>query len=81
MMNDRISIDPNVCHGQSVVKGTRIPVEQIAKMLRNGDTIDDLLREYPSLEPEDVTACVDLWEKEHLKDEFKNYKKHYPKSK
>ena len=39
----RISIDPRVCHGQACVKGTRIPVHQLVRMLANGDTIGDLL--------------------------------------
>jgi uncharacterized protein (DUF433 family) len=56
---DRISIDPNVCHGQACVKGTRIPVHQIVRMLANDDTVDDLLAEYPSLSREDITACLD----------------------
>jgi uncharacterized protein (DUF433 family) len=48
-----------VCHGQACVKGTRIPVHQILRMLANGDTIEDLLREYPSITREDILACVD----------------------
>ena len=56
---DRISIDPNICHGQACVKGTRIPVHQIVRMLANGDTTEDLLREYASLTREDVTACLE----------------------
>jgi len=58
-MNDRISIDPQICHGQACIKGTRIPVYQIVRMLANGDTINDLLQEYPSLKREDVLACLD----------------------
>ena len=58
-MNERVSIDPKVCHGQACVKGTRIPVHQIVHMLANGDTMDDLLREYPSLQQEDILACLD----------------------
>jgi uncharacterized protein (DUF433 family) len=58
-MNNRISIDPRICHGQACIKGTRIPVHQIVRMLANGDTIDDLLREYPSLKREDILACLD----------------------
>ncbi|OPY58244.1 MAG: hypothetical protein A4E56_03422 [Pelotomaculum sp. PtaU1.Bin065] len=57
-MIDRISIDPAICHGQACVKGTRIPVHQIIKMLANGDTIEVLLGEYPSLEREDILACL-----------------------
>lgn len=55
---ERISIDPNICHGQACVKGTRIPVHQIVGMLANGDSIEDLLGEYPSLSPEDIMACL-----------------------
>ena len=58
-MNDRITIDPNVCHGQACVKGTRIPVHQVVRMLANGDTIEGLLTEYPSLGREDILACLD----------------------
>ncbi len=58
-MHERISIDPNVCHGQACVKGTRIPVHQIVRMLANGDTIEDILEEFPSLEREDVLACLE----------------------
>ena len=56
---DRISIDPRICHGQACVKGTRIPVHQIVRMLANGDTVEELLAEYPSLSREDVMACLD----------------------
>lgn len=58
-MFERISVDPKVCHGQACVKGTRIPVHQIVRMLANGDTVEDLLREYPSLNREDILACLD----------------------
>jgi uncharacterized protein (DUF433 family) len=58
-MSLRISIDPEVCHGQACVEGTRIPVHQIVRMLANGDTIDGLLEDYPSLEREDILACLD----------------------
>lgn len=58
-MNSRIFIDPNICHGQACVKGTRIPVHQIVRMLANGDSIEDLLKNYPSLQREDVLACLD----------------------
>jgi uncharacterized protein (DUF433 family) len=57
-VHERISINPNVCHGQACIKGTRIPVHQIVKMLANGDTIDGLLEEYPSLTREDILAAL-----------------------
>ncbi len=58
-MQERISIEPKVCHGQACIKGTRIPVHQVVAMLANGDTIDDLLADFPSLERDDVLACLD----------------------
>ena len=57
-MYERITIDTNICHGQARIKGTRIPVHQIIGMLANGDTIEELLKEYPSLEREDIFACI-----------------------
>ncbi len=58
-MYDRININANICHGQACIKGTRIPVSQIVKMLANGDSVEDLLDEYPSLQKEDVMAALD----------------------
>ena len=58
-MLERISIDPKICHGQACIKGTRIPVYQILHMLANGDTVDELLKEYLSLKREDILACID----------------------
>lgn len=57
-MFERISIDPQVGHGQACIKGTRIPVHQIVLMLANGDTIDDLLESYPTISREDILACL-----------------------
>lgn len=56
---ERISIDPKVCHGQACVKGTRIPVHLVVRMLANGDSVADLLADYPSLSQEDVMACLE----------------------
>lgn len=59
-MYDRISINPKVCHGQACIKGTRIPVHQIVLMLANGDTIDELLEDYPTITREDILACFTM---------------------
>jgi uncharacterized protein (DUF433 family) len=59
MMTERISVNPTICHGQACVKGTRIPVYQIIRMLASGDRIDQLLEDYPSLKAEDIYACLD----------------------
>ena len=58
-MDKRITIDPKVCHGQACIKETRIPVHQILRMIANGDKIEDLLFEYPSVTREDILACFD----------------------
>jgi uncharacterized protein (DUF433 family) len=56
---DHISIDPNVCHGQACVRGTRIPVHQVLGMLANGDSFDDLMEAYPALSRETIFACLE----------------------
>ena len=58
-MFDRISIDSKVCHGQAVIKGTRIPVYQIVGMLANGDSVERLLQIYPNVRREDIFACLE----------------------
>lgn len=58
-MNSRITIDPQVCHGQACIQGTRIPVYQILRMLACGDSVEDLLQAYPSITREDILACLD----------------------
>lgn len=58
MSFDRISINAAVCHGQACVKGTRIPVHQVVRMLANGDTAEDLIKEFPPLSQEDIMACL-----------------------
>jgi uncharacterized protein (DUF433 family) len=58
-MDDRITVNPAVAHGQACVAGTRIPVHQVIRMLANGDTIEDLLEAYPSLTRADILACLE----------------------
>ena len=57
-MVDRISSRPDVCHGQACVRGTRIPVHQVVRMLANGVTVEGLSA-YPALTREDVAACLE----------------------
>jgi len=58
-MFERISINPERCHGQACIKGTRIPVHQILQMLANGDSGEALLEAYPSIENDDILACLE----------------------
>ncbi len=57
-LNQRITIDPNVLLGKPTVRGLRISVEQILRALANGVPQEDLLKDYPELEPEDILACI-----------------------
>ncbi|NQT86521.1 DUF433 domain-containing protein [bacterium] len=56
MDHDRIAIDPQTCHGQARIAGTRIMVSVIVDCLANGDVKADILAAYPSLTREDVQA-------------------------
>ena len=58
-MYEKISIDPKICHGQACIKGTRIPVHQIIRMLANGDKAEEIIEDYPSLKIEDIHACLE----------------------
>ncbi|NLD36335.1 MAG: DUF433 domain-containing protein [Desulfatiglans sp.] len=58
-MYERISIDPKICHGQACIKGTRIPVHQIIRMLASGDKSEEIIEDYPSLVAEDIQACLE----------------------
>jgi len=55
---DRITIDDNICNGQPTVRGTRISVQTILDFLSVGDSNADILNQYPSLEPDDISACI-----------------------
>ncbi|MCU0516204.1 MAG: DUF433 domain-containing protein [Oscillatoria sp. Prado101] len=54
----RISIDPNICFGKPCIWGHRIWVSLILDFLAGGMTIEEVLEGYPSLEREDVLACI-----------------------
>jgi uncharacterized protein (DUF433 family) len=55
---ERISVDPAIMVGKPVIRGTRIPVELIVRMLAQGIPEGDILREYPRLQPEDIRAAL-----------------------
>jgi uncharacterized protein (DUF433 family) len=58
-MSDRITINPEICHGQACISGTRIPVYQVVRMFAHGDSMEQLLRAYPTVTREDILACLD----------------------
>lgn len=57
-MTERIVIDPEVCHGRPIVAGTRMRVVDILDALAAGDTIDELVADFPYITREDVLACI-----------------------
>ncbi len=55
---ERISIDPNVCHGKPCLKGTRIWVSLIVDNLASGSSEEEILTAYPSLTRDDIRAAL-----------------------
>ncbi len=55
---ERITVDPAVCHGQACIKGTRVPVAVVLDNLADGVPVDELVKSYPTLVPEDVSAAM-----------------------
>ena len=53
-MLDRIIVDPEVCNGKATIRGMRITVDFVLKLIGDGYGADDIVREYPELEKEDV---------------------------
>jgi uncharacterized protein (DUF433 family) len=53
----RITTDPNICHGKPVVRGLRYPVQTILELLAAGMTHEEILEDYEDLEEEDILAC------------------------
>jgi uncharacterized protein (DUF433 family) len=56
-MNDRIGIDPAICHGKPVVLGTRTPVTVVLDALAGGDTFEMIQSDY-DLTADDIRACI-----------------------
>ena len=54
----RIQINPKICLGQPVIRGTRITVSVILKFLANGRSIEDVIEDYPELEVGDVQEAI-----------------------
>ena len=55
---ERIVSSPSVCHGQTCIKGTRIPISVVLDNLAAGLSPEDVLKSYPGLVLEDVRAAV-----------------------
>lgn len=58
-MNDRIVIDPGICHGQPVIRGTRLPVRIVVGSVAAGLSFADIEREY-GVTAEDIRAALEF---------------------
>lgn len=56
---DRITADPDVCHGRPTVRGLRYPVDDLLELLASGMTVDEVLADYPDLEHDDLLAALE----------------------
>lgn len=57
-MNEPILMDPEICHGKPVVRGTRVPVARVLSYLAGGMTMEEVVRDY-DLTPDDVLAALE----------------------
>jgi len=55
---DRVYIDEGICNGKPIIRGKRITVQTILEFLSAGESEEEILRQYPSLEPDDIKACL-----------------------
>ena len=58
MTLDRITFDPGVLGGRACIRGIRITVSLVVTLVANGMTVDQILTEYPVLEPEDIRQAL-----------------------
>lgn len=58
MLIERITVDPEICHGKPCIRGLRYPVETILELLSAGMTVEEILADYEDLEREDILATL-----------------------
>ena len=57
-MNNRITIDPNICHGHPVIKNTRVLISNILADLADGLSYDEIINNYPNISKDDIAAAL-----------------------
>lgn len=57
-MFDRIIIDPQICHGKPVIKGTRILISNLLNDLASGRSAEEIIEDYPSIDKEDIFSAI-----------------------
>lgn len=59
-ITERITINEKICNGKPTIRGKRITVQTILEFFSAGDSVEDILYQYPSLEKDDIKACLDF---------------------
>ncbi len=54
----RITANPEIFGGKPIIRGMRISVELILSLLAQGVAVDEIIEDYPDIEPDDVRACL-----------------------
>ena len=57
---NRITIDDKICNGKPTIRGKRITVQTILEFLSAGETVEQILDQYPALEREDISAALEF---------------------
>ncbi len=55
---NRITINPEICHGKPTIRNMRYPVELILDLLSSGMTNAEIIEDYPALVEDDIKACL-----------------------
>jgi len=55
---ERITVNPEICHGKPAIRNLCYPVETILELLASGMSPEEILADYPDLEPDDIRACI-----------------------
>ncbi len=59
-VSGRITIDEKICGGKPTIRGKRITVQTVLEFLSAGESVEEVLNQYPSLEREDIKACLEF---------------------
>ncbi len=56
----RITVHPDICNGKPTIRGKRITAQTVLEFLSAGESPEEILHQYPSLEPEDIKMCLEI---------------------
>ena len=56
---NRITIIPEICHGKPTIRGLRYPIDNMLELLASGMSFEEILKDYPDLEKNDLLACLE----------------------